>query len=292
MEYIRDSGKISDDSYIIDTKSWGIKKQNAVYFIMDKKIVLIDTGTASDARKINKYIKEEIGCSKIDYLIITHGHLDHYGGLSYFIKRHDPVFVLISNKSINKINEIKELIKRKNLNSKLIEVQEGDKFNIGEMHTLKILETPGHSPDHISIFDLKTRYLYVGDSAGAYHIGKKFSRPTAYAPDFNYTDYLKTLNRFIGMNISGIGISSYGFVKGSKSKGVLKFGLNIFKNWYETIKKNYLEGKDINEIYEIIIDKFGKSPGEIQEHQPESWTRQFLCSSIQGFIDFIENNSK
>ena len=291
MTFIRETGKILTNSYIIDAQSWGIKYQNAVYFIMDKKNVLIDTGTSSDTRKINNYIKNNLHCSSIDYIIITHNHLDHSGGLRYFLKKYNNIKIILSEKSKVLIEDINNLIKNKEYKSQIITVKEGDKLTLNLDHELQILDTPGHAPDHISILDLKNKFIFVGDSAGAYHIGKNFCRPTAYAPDFEYIKYLKTLKRFIAMDINGIGIASYGFVMGYQCKKLLKFGLDIFIQWFNLVKKYYNEGLEIDEISTKILKKFGRSPGEIKENRPESWIKQFLFASIQGFIGSIKKNS-
>ncbi|MBD3229578.1 MAG: MBL fold metallo-hydrolase [Candidatus Lokiarchaeota archaeon] len=289
MTYIRESREISDNSYLIDAESFGIKKQNAVYFIQgSEKNVLIDTGTRSDARKIKKYIIEEIGAKKIDFIIITHGHMDHSGGLPNFLKKFGSIKVFISEKSVPLIKTTKEYIQKKGLDSYVETVKEGDKLIIGDKRELKIMDTPGHSPDHISVLDSKTKYIYVGDSAGAYHIGKRFCRPTAYAPDFQYFAYLNTLKRFINLDMNGVGIASFGFVKGEDSKIILKFGLETFKDWYDTIKECYNEGLEIDDIFIKILNKFGKSPGEKKENRPIKWIKRFLMASIQGFIDSIK----
>jgi competence protein ComEC len=51
--------------------------------------VLIDTGYPGDrdADRVGKAVKDLAGLKKIDHLIITHFHDDHYGGLSDIVKR-------------------------------------------------------------------------------------------------------------------------------------------------------------------------------------------------------------
>lgn len=54
----------------------------------NKKTMLIDAGEAKEADKIIEYI-QNIGYQKIDYIIGTHPHTDHIGGLSKVIETFD-----------------------------------------------------------------------------------------------------------------------------------------------------------------------------------------------------------
>jgi competence protein ComEC len=53
--------------------------------------VLMDTGYAGfddrDARRVERVVKQEAGLSRIDYLLISHFHPDHAGGLAALAKR-------------------------------------------------------------------------------------------------------------------------------------------------------------------------------------------------------------
>lgn len=51
----------------------------------NSQIMLIDAGESKESSKITKYI-QELGYQKIDYLIGTHPHTDHIGGLEHIIK--------------------------------------------------------------------------------------------------------------------------------------------------------------------------------------------------------------
>ena len=50
-------------------------------FLPDDKILLIDAGDRGDGDEIVSYLKSK-GVEKIDYLIATHPHADHIGGMS------------------------------------------------------------------------------------------------------------------------------------------------------------------------------------------------------------------
>lgn len=52
-----------------------------LFFLPDGKILLIDAGDRGDGDEIVDYLKAK-GIEKIDYLIATHPHADHIGGMS------------------------------------------------------------------------------------------------------------------------------------------------------------------------------------------------------------------
>ena len=97
------------------------------------KNMLIDAGDNEDGPLLVKYIKR-LGIRKIDYLIGTHVHEDHIGGMDNIIREFDIGEIYIpytTNKSKRKfyedvINEVKQ--KELSINYKKV----GDKFELGE----------------------------------------------------------------------------------------------------------------------------------------------------------------
>lgn len=62
-----------------------VKKGDSIFIeLPNEKTMLIDAGEAVEGKKVINYIKQ-LGYSKIDYIVGTHPHTDHIGGLAQII---------------------------------------------------------------------------------------------------------------------------------------------------------------------------------------------------------------
>lgn len=72
---------IADNIYQIDDHLYSIPKWGSVYLVNEEKKALIDTGpTTSVTAVLGGIEKAGVKPEDIDYLIVTHVHLDHAGG--------------------------------------------------------------------------------------------------------------------------------------------------------------------------------------------------------------------
>ncbi|MDD5382921.1 MAG: MBL fold metallo-hydrolase [Candidatus Margulisbacteria bacterium] len=122
------------------------------YIIFDEhngEGVIVDPG--DEAAKILPEIAE----LKVRYIIITHGHPDHFGALDELKKKTGAPLLMNSgdNWFFNPDRTIKE----------------GDEISFGRV-TLKVLQTPGHSRGGVCLY--APGYLFSGDTLFAGTCGR------------------------------------------------------------------------------------------------------------------------
>lgn len=144
-----------------------------MYLLIGEKTMLIDTGSGTVSAPIVGYISEILYGRKLDYIVLTHHHYDHIGGLKDLV----PVFgseVLAGPTDVLKI--------RKGGHDGIFgvnivpcpeaqEISEGMKIDLGR-HLLEVIETPGHTEGGICLYDHNTSSLFSGDTVFADGVGR------------------------------------------------------------------------------------------------------------------------
>jgi len=74
------------ENSVCKTNPWNVRSENglSLFIEIDERKILFDTGQSD--LFIKNAEKMGIDLSQVDYLIISHGHFDHGGGLKHFLK--------------------------------------------------------------------------------------------------------------------------------------------------------------------------------------------------------------
>ncbi len=287
MAIYRDTGAVAHGTYLIDSVIWGIKKQHAVYIVKSsKKTALIDTGVRRTTKTIlNSFQKLHI--NNLDLLLITHSHADHCAAIHLFAREFPDLEIGIPSLAYDLQTIYNRKSEKLGLSNPIRLLKEGDLIELDSKCILEVIHTPGHISDHISFLDRQKKLLFVGDACGAHHLGKDFTRPTAYAPDFNHEDYINTLQRFQEINPVGLAIASYGFATNQDAKNCIDASIRAYHEWKKVVIEAIRETPNEEYVARVLLKKFGRSPGEISENRPDKWVQRILRGLARGFISSL-----
>lgn len=131
--------------------------------------LLIDTGPRCTAGELVAALAK----LPVDRVVITHRHEDHIGGLAGVRACYPDAEVYASRLALATIEEPARLhmhLYRRAIwgmpqpVSGVRSLDEVDDVVRTRSYTFRVIETPGHSPDHISLFEPNQRWLFCGDA--------------------------------------------------------------------------------------------------------------------------------
>lgn len=146
---------------IVKTTSFG-SMQNNCYLIIDKKT---NVSVLVDCPEYNEKMEELIGDTELRYILLTHGHYDHIGGLSKVQEKYgckiavseaDAPMLASGRLSLGAFCGVSN----PKVHPDLI-LSDGDKITLGDTE-ISVIATPGHTKGGLCF--LAGDYLFTGDT--------------------------------------------------------------------------------------------------------------------------------
>ncbi len=130
------------------------------FLIKDEKNVLVDTVWRPLGKEFVSELKKEIDLKDIDYIVITHGEVDHSGGLPELMEEipDTPIYCTAAAISSLKGHFHKEW--------NFIQVKTGDELVIGERKLVFYESKMLHWPDSMFVYMTKDNLLFSTDVFG------------------------------------------------------------------------------------------------------------------------------
>jgi len=283
--------KVNEYLYHIDAHAYGTPRMLSIFVAQfDDYSVLIDCGSSLDIKRLIRFIKKlGIELSSFKYLITTHHHFDHVGGawMLYDILQdyNSEITILTNNTTKGLLNNFKEHLARgkrtygdltgimkpipdkafkiiepsKKFNNDFLNDEFVDNFIINgqEVH-LKIIASPGHTPDHQSplfIVDNEIDFIHFGESVGTiYHASKLISMPTSMPIYYNHQQYMETLKNLKQLKFLRAGYGHFGLINGEKNVRTLLIEHEEYMTFFrKKIIEYYGENPTTSYVYEKML---------------------------------------
>jgi glyoxylase-like metal-dependent hydrolase (beta-lactamase superfamily II) len=259
--------------------------------------MVVDVGPSRSLPRLIEALSAR-GIRRVDYVLLTHIHLDHAGGLAEFLDHFPMARAVCHSKAISHLVDPAKLWlgSRKTLGD-LAEVYgpvrpvDGGRLiphTDARAEGVTVIETPGHAAHHLS-FILREN-LFAGEAGGIYVTGPgwEYLRP-ATPPVFFLKEFVGSIDRLLALEDLHLCYAHFG--EAERSHRMLKRERAQLLLWEEILREELTGGDplSVERCMTALLSRDAElgafhlmSPGE-QERE-----RFFMGNSIRGYAEYIQ----
>jgi len=210
------------------------REQTAIHLLIEKgRAAVIDTGTAHAVPHVLTALEVKgIAPAQVDYVILTHVHLDHAGGAGQLMARFPNARLTVHPRGARHMIDPGRLIaatvaiygeaETRRVYGEILPVPKARVIETPEGATLRLagrellfLDTPGHARHHVVVRDAETGHIFAGDTFGlSYRAldqdGRQFSFPTTSPSQFDPVPLHRSIDRMLSFRPGAIYAAHFG----------------------------------------------------------------------------------
>ncbi|WAA11947.1 MBL fold metallo-hydrolase [Fervidibacillus halotolerans] len=263
---------LGNQIYLIDGFDMEIPKRTGIYVIDEEQLTIVETGPSPSVKYIRKGL-EKIGrtLNDINYIIVTHIHLDHAGGAGLLLQQCPNAKVVVHPRGAKHLADPRRLVSGARAiygdsfsdffdpvipipNDRIIVKGEGDTLKIGSNRELTFFDTPGHARHHFSIYDSISNGMFTGDTAGIRYEqlaqeGIHLYLPTTSPNHFDPEAMKQSIRRFQKMDLSRIYFGHFGMTD------YPQIALQSVLDWLDVFMEEANRTVDEGKGYDVLADR-------------------------------------
>ncbi len=204
----------------LDVEQFGEHGTGAAYLLRGERTALIDTGTARSAHRLLAGLHGV----RLDWILITHAHLDHAGGAGVLLAEHPEATVVAHPRALLHLADptrLEEGVRAASPDlfpyygrptavpeTRLRACADGETLDLGRGLVLDAVYSPGHASHHVCWFERGGRVLFAGDAVG--HHDVPVDLPLTVPPRFDLKRGLATLAALRDLEPQTIAFAHFG----------------------------------------------------------------------------------
>jgi glyoxylase-like metal-dependent hydrolase (beta-lactamase superfamily II) len=294
--------EIGKNLFMVELETGGFKNLICSYVIKGKTPFLVESGPTNSVLNLLSGLKElDVQFEDVEYVAVTHVHLDHGGGAGTLLKFLPNAKVIVhprgmphlidperlwpsSQKVLGFVSEIfgkPEPVPK----DRIIPVTEGA-FDLGSGAKLSVTETVGHASHNLSFQESFNGGVFPGDAAGTYLPEFDVVVPTT-PPPFYVDAALASLDKLINLKPTVLYFSHFG--KADDAVQRLKDYKLQLQLWADIAEEGVKANWSFEQIRDQIIaqDKALSLAAEfVKSHR--IYSKTVLENCVRGFVEYAK----
>lgn len=268
------------DSSVITIDCHYLKSKFAAAFLLieNGRAIFIENNTSHALPFLIKALENNgITPDKVDYLIVTHAHLDHAGGTSALLSHCPKAKVIAHPKAAKTLANPERLIQSAKKvygeepfrklygeinpipDTKLHAVQDGETLK-WQNRALTFFYTLGHASHHVCIYDSKSEGVFTGDAFGLCYPQLQtqglFIFPSTSPIDYDPIEAKRSIEKICSFKPKRLFLTHFGEVNQVKeAKNELLKNLSIHEEQFNWAKQNLDFGDQLGQKIEERLKK-------------------------------------
>lgn len=298
------------DIYTVDALYYEPELASIHLIRSNNRIAIVDTGTQYSVPQVEQALSAlNLAYSNVDYVILTHIHLDHAGGAGALMKlcenaklvvhpkgaRHmvDPSKLIAGASAVYGEEEFNKLygeISSIDAN-RIIEPEDGETIDFAG-RPLTFIDTPGHASHHHCIIDTQSNSVFSGDTLGVGYRALRnehhaFVMPTTTPVQFNPEALHHSIDKVMSYQPDTLYLTHYSALTPSAK---IIAGLHEQIDDYVMLTQQAADHGDefekvlTHELYEYLVRRCMNELEGIGEKVVRHWLRLDSNLNAQGLV--------
>lgn len=206
---------------------------NAIHLIVEGgRAAVVDSGVGSSAPRVLAALAARgLRPADVDYLILTHVHLDHAGGAGVLLAQLPAARLTVHPRGVRHLVDPRRLVEstvavygeahfrrvygavRPVDPARIVETPEGTTLTLAGRE-LAFIETPGHALHHVCVHDARSGHVFTGDTFGLSYReldrdGRCFVLPTSSPTQFDAAAAHRSVERIAALRPGAVYVTHY-----------------------------------------------------------------------------------
>jgi glyoxylase-like metal-dependent hydrolase (beta-lactamase superfamily II) len=264
----------ADRPTIIDTKMHGHPGITAAYLIHGDQTALVETGPKSVVENVFSGL-EAAGVDRLDWIVVTHIHLDHAGAAGTLAQRFPEAKIAVHKVGAPHLVDPSKLWSSATRiygdkmdqmwggidpipEDRIHLLSDGDEIDLGG-RKLTAIETPGHAGHHHALLDDRTGIVFTGDALGVRLPEVGVIRPATPPPEFHLEEAKSSIRLLRDAGASALWPTHFGPIdEGANVKSIAETceeAIAALDRWAEWVRAARTETDDLDAATAIVQDK-------------------------------------